>query len=94
MAKYYGWLTGIRNRTVTKMGDKTSGLTAKVQGWTFGAEVVLRTLKGKDHLDIYLTMGSEGSGKTLIYSGDEASVIAHVKQHLANVNRINMEVKP
>jgi hypothetical protein len=94
MAKYYGWLTGSRNRTVAKSGDATSGLTAKVQGWTFGAEVVLRTLKGRDHIDIYLTMGSEGSGKTLIYTGDDLSVIAHVKQHLENVNRINMEVKP
>jgi len=68
-----------RGTTISKLGNKTTGLDATVNGWNIGCKVYLSYNEetGKDVLDIYVTGGSNNSKenrKGLIYSSDVMEV--------------------
>jgi hypothetical protein len=50
----------LNNGQVTRLGNKTTGAQAKVNGWTCGIEVIAEFNKetGKDEFTIYKTGGS------------------------------------
>lgn len=60
MAQFYGILRGRAKTPATRLGHKTSGLTAEVNGWEGGARVVARFDNDTqvDAFDIYSTAGS------------------------------------
>ncbi len=80
MARFFGKLKGNRTKSVTKLGDAQSGLTALVNGWKMGVEVRLYVLNDMDTVDIYLNTGSEGSARGLIYRGTETDIIEKVRR--------------
>jgi len=49
MAHFYGWLKGNRG-TVTRVGSKSSGITATIRSWNNKVEVLLMDKNGEDHL--------------------------------------------
>lgn len=83
MAQFYGWMKGSRKTESTMSGDRDSGLVAKINGWKMGVEVNLYDVGGTDLVRVYLTLGSEGTGRTLIYQGSESEVIAEIKNALS-----------
>lgn len=82
MAQFYGWMKGSRKTEATMSGDRASGLVAKINGWKMGVEVNLYDVGGTDMVRVYLTLGSEGTGKILLYRGSEPEVIAKIKDAL------------
>lgn len=65
MAQFRGVLSGGRG-TASRLGHKTSGLTADVNGWRSGVTVVARYNEAldRDEFTIYATTGSSGGGQS------------------------------
>ena len=78
MARFIGYLEGGRGR-VSRLGHKTSGIVAQVQGWHSGVRVVGRVDpedENKDVFDVYATSGSNGLGASrLIATVNGAEVV-------------------
>jgi hypothetical protein len=57
MAQFYGTLQGARG-PASRLGHKSSGLTADVNGWNVGARVEISHENGHDVVRVYRTSGS------------------------------------
>ena len=67
-------------------GDRNSGLKVKGNSWTMGAEVRLfcdPEADGAETIEVYLTMGSEGTGRMLLYRGSEPETVGKIKMSLS-----------
>ena len=64
MSHFYGSMQGSRGLT-TRCGTANSGMTVHVRGWDFGVEVDVFEdgNTGEDMARVYLTGGSNGSGR-------------------------------
>ena len=80
MARFYGKILGRRNGAVTKIGDAQSGMLGTIAGWRLGAEVVMSDNGGVDHVSIYLTLGSEGTQKKLLFEGTEKQALEFINK--------------
>lgn len=60
MAHFYADIQGRRGEA-TRCGDKGSGITGHIRGWTIGARVDMSHDDGVDHVRVFRTGGS-GSG--------------------------------
>jgi hypothetical protein len=65
MAQFLGSVQGQRGEA-TRLGSKSSGLTARVNGWHVGVRVEASHEDGKDVFRIYRTGGSSGFASQLI----------------------------
>ena len=65
MAHFYASMQGSRGEA-TRVGTKSSGLTAHIRGWDIGARVELSHRDGRDYVRIYRTGGSNGGSDQLI----------------------------
>jgi len=74
MSHLIGYLTG-KNKTVSRTGTKSSGISASVQGWTIGGQVRIwhNEHSGKDVLCVDLYKGSNNTSivKTLVFNEDD-----------------------
>ena len=61
MSQFYASVTGSRGSTVTKTGDKSTGMHAHIRGWNIGIKVNCIHHEGKDIIRVYKTSGSTGS---------------------------------
>ena len=61
MAQYKGTLQGI-----SKLGNKTTGMTATVAGWHDGVMVTADFVDGKDRFRIWSVAGSGLQGQVLL----------------------------
>ena len=60
MAQFRATIRGNRGQA-SRLGTKTSGIEAFVNGWDTGVAVVLDHSKGKDRVKVYRTGGSNHS---------------------------------
>lgn len=59
MAHFIGYVQGRSKTTASRLGTKTTGLTARAQGWDIGGEVTMsHDSKGRDCVTFRLTCGS------------------------------------
>ena len=60
MSQFYASVTGSRGSTVTKTGDKQTGIFAHIRGWNIGIKVNCSHDKktGKDIITVYKSSGS------------------------------------
>ena len=70
MSHFYGKITG-RGKSLSKSGTEAEGMTCFVQGYDIGCKVEIDHVKGKDHVTVYKTKGSNSSRKTIIAEFDE-----------------------
>jgi len=76
MAHFYASMQGSRGEA-TRVGTKSSGLTAHVRGWDIGARVELSHEDGRDVVRVYRTGGSNNGGRSeLVAEFDNAEVTA------------------
>ena len=61
MAHFRSTISGNRGEA-SRLGHKTSGMVARVNGWTSGVRVYARHHDGKDEFQIYATSGSDHRG--------------------------------
>ena len=63
MSQFYASVTGSRGSTVTKTGDKQTGIFAHIRGWNIGIKVDCTYDKetDKDIIRVYKTSGSQGA---------------------------------
>ena len=62
MAQYRAIIKGNRGEA-SRLGSKSSGLEAWVNGWNLGVSVEIRHIEGKDRIFIYSTGGSNAPEK-------------------------------
>lgn len=60
MAQFYGSIQGNRGEA-TRLGSRSSGMVATVNGWDVGARVVIRHIDGEDVIYVYRTGGSNNA---------------------------------
>lgn len=65
MARFIGYVQGSKGEA-HRIGNGTSGLTAKANGWRVGAEVIMQANGDRDEVLVYATDGSRGSYRHLI----------------------------
>lgn len=65
MAHFRAVIKGQRGEA-SRLGSKTSGLKAVVNGWTVGCMVEARREGDKDVFRVYKTNGSNGTGHMLV----------------------------
>lgn len=67
MAHFYGQIKGNRGEA-TRIGHKTSGLEASVNGWRIGCEVFIQydARRMLDVVTVWKTNGSAGGGRRQI----------------------------
>ena len=75
MAHFYASMQGSRGG-VTRVGTKSSGLTAHVRGWDIGARVELSHEDDRDVVRVYRTGGSNGGRSELVAEFDNAEASA------------------
>jgi len=61
MAHFIGYVQGSRG-PASRLGGKASGINVEAAGWGTGAEVSIRHINGKDHVTVWRTSGSAGTG--------------------------------
>ena len=69
MAQFRGTITGSREKTTSRLGHKTTGLTTTCDGWNIGVHcrAVYDEEQGLDVIEVYKTSGSSPHNhKTLI----------------------------
>lgn len=73
MAQFRATIQGGRGEA-SRLGSKTTGIDASINGWTGGVRVVAEHIDGKDIFRIFATNGSgyRGSNSGLIGYVDEA----------------------
>lgn len=65
MAQFRGTLKGGRAE-VSRLGHKTTGLTAEVNGWDIGCRVEITHENGEDVVRVYRTRGSAPDSETTL----------------------------
>lgn len=68
MAQFRGVLRGQRGEA-SRLGTKSSGLTAHINGWNCGVDVELEHLNDQDQVIVYLTGGSNGRSRKVLFRG-------------------------
>ena len=58
MAQFRGIMQGQRGQ-VSRLGSKKSGLTARVDGWHSGIEIIASHVNGEDIFEVYESKGSK-----------------------------------
>lgn len=71
MAQFIGFIRGGRGEA-SRLGHKTTGLTAEARGWTTGAEIRIAHVDGRDVVHVYRTEGSGGAGRRVLVASWEA----------------------
>ena len=67
MAHFYASINGSAKTAATRCGNKRSGITGHVRGWTAGVQVDgYATDDGRDYFKIYATSGSSGGRSVLL----------------------------
>jgi hypothetical protein len=70
MAQFRATIEGQRGQA-SRLGSKTSGMVAKVNGWDSGVMVYAEHVDGKDRFEVMATKGSNsGERKLLGYVDD------------------------
>ncbi len=59
MARFRGTMAGNRGQ-VSRLGTKSSGISAKINGWNSGVNIEARVENDDDVFYIYPTSGSDG----------------------------------
>jgi len=79
MAQFRGTLRGIRGE-VSKLGHKTSGLTADINGWHSGIRVEAEydEKNQTDVFTVYKTGGSKGTGYDKVFTLSGGKIITPV----------------
>lgn len=65
MAQFIASIQGNRGES-TRLGSKSSGISASASGWNIGARVRIDHVDGKDVVRVFRTGGSHGGTSTLI----------------------------
>jgi hypothetical protein len=58
VAHFIGYVTGRSKTTASRLGTKSTGITARAQGWDIGARVTVNHVDGRDIVSVELTGGS------------------------------------
>lgn len=75
MAQFRAVIRGQRGEA-SRLGSKSSGMVAHVDGWHTGATVRISHVDGQDLVSVYRTAGSAGNGsETLVAQWFAASPI-------------------
>ena len=61
MAHFIGKLQGARG-TASRLGTKSSGISAAAQGWDIGGRIECNHMDGTDYVTLFLTHGSNNPG--------------------------------
>ena len=85
MARFYGQLHGQAKTATSRIGSRSSGLTANIRGWNIGVRVDCRAVDEADVIQVYVTTGSSGHGPdqhiaTITQYGDKPRVLFHLKE--------------
>jgi hypothetical protein len=62
MARYRGTVAGSRG-DASRLGTAASGLRVTCNGWKSGVCIIARDDNGDDVFDVYMTAGSDGTGR-------------------------------
>jgi len=79
MAHFRGTLQGNRG-LASRLGTKTSGLTATVRGWEIGVqlEAIYSPSNKNDEINIYVDGGSNNTDRVLIGTVDSTGIFTPV----------------
>jgi hypothetical protein len=74
VAHFIGYVQGSRS-VASRLGTKSTGITAKAQGWDIGARVTVNHVDGRDIVEVVLTGGSNGAARESYIGSFERSPI-------------------